>query len=91
MAGGASAALLAREGDKHLMVAVGTANSGKAFLQIATLEKGSHRALNDRPPEAVLRDRPQINYRTGIGESSVDRGQYLDARRTSYRWIGLEI
>ena len=36
------------------MVTVGAANSGKAFLQIATLEKGCHGLLDDRPPIAVL-------------------------------------
>ena len=54
MAGRTGTALLAREGDKHLMFTVGAANSGKAFLQIATLEKGSHRLLDDWPPIAIL-------------------------------------
>ena len=36
------------------MVTVGAANSGKAFLQIATLEKGCHGLLDNRPPIAVL-------------------------------------
>ena len=40
MAGGTRTALLAGEGDKHLMLAVGTANAGEAFLQIAALEIG---------------------------------------------------
>ena len=31
-----------------------TANSGEAFLQIAALEKGGHRLLDDRSPETVL-------------------------------------
>ena len=31
-----------------------TANSGKAFLQIATLEKGCHRLFDDRPPVSIL-------------------------------------
>ena len=46
--------LFAGEGDKHLVLAVGAANSGKALLQIATLEKGCHRTLNDGTPETVL-------------------------------------
>jgi hypothetical protein len=46
--------LLAGEGDEHLMLAVGAANSGKAFLQIAALEKGRHRLFDDRPPVAIL-------------------------------------
>jgi len=54
VAGGTSAALLAGEGDEHLMLAVGAANSGKAFLQIAALEKGRHRLFDDRPPVAIL-------------------------------------
>jgi hypothetical protein len=54
VAGWTRAPLLAREGDEHLMVTVGTANSGKAFLQIPALEKGCHRLLDDRPPETVL-------------------------------------
>ncbi len=52
--GWACTALLTGEGDEHLMVTVGAANSGKAFLQIATLEKGCHGLLDDRPPIAVL-------------------------------------
>ena len=56
VAGGASATLLAGERDEHLVLAVGAANSGKAFLQIAALEKGSHRLLDDWPPvlDAIL-------------------------------------
>ena len=54
MAGGAGATLLARESDKHLMVAVRTANSCKAFLQIATLHKSCHAALDDWPPVTIL-------------------------------------
>ena len=46
--------LLTGEGDEHLMVTVGAANSGKAFLQIATPQKGCHGRLDDRPPIAVL-------------------------------------
>ena len=41
-------------GHKHLVLAVRAANSGEAFLQISTLEKGCDGALDDRPPEAVL-------------------------------------
>ena len=44
----------ARKGDEHLVFAIGAANSGKAFLQIAALEKGSHRLLDDWPPVTVL-------------------------------------
>jgi hypothetical protein len=54
MAGGARTTLLAREGDKHLVLTVLAANSGKAFLQIATLEKGSHRLFDDGTPVTVL-------------------------------------
>jgi len=48
------AALLAGEGDEQLMVTVGAAHSGKAFLQIATLEKGCDGLFDDRPPETIL-------------------------------------
>jgi hypothetical protein len=54
VAGWARTALLAGEGDEHLVLAVRAANSGEAFLQIATLEKGCHRLLDDGPPVAVL-------------------------------------
>ena len=54
MAGRARATLLAGEGDKDLVFTVPAANSGKAFLQIATLEKGCHRLLDEGPPVAVL-------------------------------------
>ena len=40
VAGGARAALLAGESDEHLVLTVGAANSGEAFLQIAALEIG---------------------------------------------------
>jgi len=50
VAAGTRAALLAGEGDEHLMLAVRTPNSGEAFLQIAALEKGRHRLFDDRPP-----------------------------------------
>ena len=53
MAGG-TPALLAGEGDEHLMAAVRAADAGEALVQIAALEKGRHGALDDRPPEAVL-------------------------------------
>ena len=46
--------LLAGEGDKHLVLAVGATNPSKSCLQIATLEKGGHGLLDDRPPIAVL-------------------------------------
>jgi len=36
------------------MVAVGAADAGKTFLQIAALEKGGHAAVDHRSPEAVL-------------------------------------
>jgi len=54
VARGTRATLLAGEGDEHLMVAVVAANSGKAFLEIAALQKGCHRLLDDWPPVAVL-------------------------------------
>ena len=54
VAGGTRAALLAGEGDEHLMLTVGAANAGVAFLQIAALEKGGHRLLDRRSPETVL-------------------------------------
>ena len=54
MAGGARRALLAGEGDEHLMAAVRAADAGEALVQIAALEKGRHGVLDDRPPEAVL-------------------------------------
>jgi hypothetical protein len=46
--------LLAGEGDKHLVLAVGATNPSKSCLQIATLEKGGYRTLDDGPPVAVL-------------------------------------
>jgi len=54
VAGGAGTTLLAGEGNEHLVLAVRAANSGEAFLQIATLQKGSHGAVQQRSPEAVL-------------------------------------
>ena len=46
--------MLAREGDEHLVLAVGTAHAGKPLLQITALEKGGHGLLDDRPPETLL-------------------------------------
>ena len=46
--------LLAGEGNEHFMFTVRATNSGKAFMQIATLEIGFHRLLDDRSPVAVL-------------------------------------
>ena len=40
VAGRTRAALLAGEGDEHLVLAVGAANASEPFLQIAALEKG---------------------------------------------------
>lgn len=45
LAGRAIATLPAGEGDEHLVLAVEAANSSKAFLLIAALEKGGHRLL----------------------------------------------
>ena len=42
------------------MTAVRAANSGKPFLQIATLEKGCHGSLDHRAPETVLALKPFI-------------------------------
>ena len=36
------------------MAAVGASHPGKTFLEISTLEEGSNRMFDDRPPEAVL-------------------------------------
>jgi|GEM_PF-4524618 len=54
VAGGTRAALLAGEGDEHFVFAVGAANARKPLLQIAALQEGGHRLLDDRPPESVL-------------------------------------
>jgi hypothetical protein len=54
VAGWAGASLLVGEGNEHFMVTVRAKNSSKAFLQIATLEKGCHRLLDEGPPVAVL-------------------------------------
>jgi hypothetical protein len=53
VAGGASAALLAGEGHEHLMVAIAAADAGEAMLQIAALQEGRYRSLDDGPPEPV--------------------------------------
>ena len=54
VAGGTGTALLARKGDKHLVVAVGAADAGKTFFKVAAFEKGSHGAVDDGSPKAVL-------------------------------------
>ena len=46
---------LTGEGDEHLMLTVGAANSGESFLHIAALEKGRHRPFDDRPRLASAR------------------------------------
>jgi len=50
MAGWAGTTLFTGEGNEHLMLTVPAANSGKAFLQIATLEKCCHGMLDDGTP-----------------------------------------
>jgi len=54
VAGWAGASLLAGEGDEHFMFTVRATNSSKTFMQIAALEIGCHRLLNDRSPVAIL-------------------------------------
>jgi hypothetical protein len=49
----ASAVLLAGEGEEYLVLVVTAANSRIPFLQIAALEKGGHRLLDDRHPVAI--------------------------------------
>jgi anti-anti-sigma factor len=39
----------------------------------------------------AIRDRPQINYRTGIGRVLTDQSECVDAGCTSYRWTGIEV
>jgi len=46
--------------DEHLVLAVRAANPGKALCEIPTLEKALHRALDDRPPVAVLGLKPLV-------------------------------
>jgi len=59
MTGGTRTPLLAAPasgypGHKHLVLAVGAEDSREALLQIATLEKRCHTAVDDRSPESVL-------------------------------------
>jgi hypothetical protein len=54
VAGWAGASLFAGEGNEHFMFTVRATNSGKAFMQIATLEIGCYRLLDDRSPVAIL-------------------------------------
>ncbi len=54
VAGWAGASLFAGEGNEHFMLTVRATNSGKAFMQIATLEIGCYRLLDDRSPVAIL-------------------------------------
>ena len=64
---GTRTALLTGEGDEHLMLAVGAANSSKPFLQIAALEKGCHRLLDDGPPKRVrVRDAAARRQSPGV-------------------------
>jgi hypothetical protein len=60
VAGGTGAALLAGKGHEHLVVAVRAADAGEALVQIAALEKGRHRAFDDRAPEAILGRKPLV-------------------------------
>ena len=60
VAGRAGAALLAGEGDEHLVVAVRAADAGEALLQVAALQKCLHRAFDDRAPEAILSRKPLV-------------------------------
>ena len=60
VARGTGRALLTGKGDEHLVPALGAANAGEAFGEVATLEEGRHGALDDRPPEAVLGLKPLV-------------------------------
>jgi hypothetical protein len=60
VAGRTHAALLAGEGHEHLVVAVGAADAGEAFVQVAALQKSLRRALDDRAPETVLGRKPLV-------------------------------
>ena len=60
MAGGAGAALLAGKGDKHLVPAATAADAGEAVVQVATVQKGPHGALDGWPPEAVFGLKPLV-------------------------------
>jgi hypothetical protein len=42
------------------VAAVGAADAGKALLPVAALQKGLHRAFDDRAPETALGRKPLI-------------------------------
>jgi hypothetical protein len=42
------------------LVAVGAADAGEAFVQVAALQKSLHRAFDDRAPETVLGRKPLV-------------------------------
>ena len=66
------------------MFTVRATHSSKAFLQISTLEKGFHRTLDDRAPEAVLALKPFIVDLTGKkSKCSSIKHHSLDARGSS--------
>ncbi|MDA1054321.1 MAG: hypothetical protein O3C40_28075, partial [Planctomycetota bacterium] len=56
------------------VLAVGAANSGKPFLQIATLEKGCHRLLDDAAPVAILGLRASSLFSIGNREAHLRCG-----------------
>ena len=51
---GADAALLAREGDEELVAAIGAADAGEPFMQVATLKELADGSVEHRSPESEL-------------------------------------
>ena len=81
VARGAGAALLAGKGHEHLVLAVRAADAGEALVQVATVEKGRHGALDDRPPEAVLGLKPLVVDLLEGGEMPVQQSPQVGGLR----------
>ena len=84
--------LLAGEGNEHFMFTVRATNSGKAFMQIATLEIGCHRLLDDRSPVAVLGLVPLVVNLLKRVKMLVDQTPQVGGLRIAWavesRWFG---
>jgi hypothetical protein len=82
MAAWTEAALLAGEGDEHLVAAVGATDAGEAEVQITTEEESTGHIADDRSPRTVLFGIAPVKGPLELGQVALDR---LVQRRLSWQ------
>ena len=73
MARGTGTALLARVGNEHLVMAVGTADARKTFRQIPTSRKSGQAVVDDGSPETVLSLKTLVIHLPEGGKMLIDQ------------------